>query len=466
MRGHWVIATSSAIHAMVAAVLHLTLVRPPHWALLQLAPIIAPPPLEVTWVALHAEAPEPVQRPRPLPSATATQRAGLRALPPQPGRTAQGQRDSAPPRIAVERAREVATRHTEPPPLAAVSALTPPAAGNQLGMRQADALRPRLTPPLFPLAPTAGAVPAIAVPGTRTPDATEIADGSASRGAAEPTVTALQPMAAPIRQERGPAFEVQANGERRSDRGTFVANISRDGRLQFRDKPNVHITFALPTVRGIGNAIAQWANDPYATVRAANVYPPHVQPRATPVNDEDPKPQSGGTVPLVGGGLGFRGGFDVTDGVMRATGRDPYAAAKRQLARETRALRDALRAEYDEKAAAQASDAMRTRIAQLWRQPMSWVAKRAAIFALWDEQLEAFASNAGAPLAADQIRDLTAAQAARVAIERYIRAHAPANDPVRGYTDQELTELNAKRRSRAAFAPYRDAVKPPPSARP
>jgi hypothetical protein len=88
------------------------------------------------------------------------------------------------------------------------------------------------------------------------------------------------------------------------------------------------------------------------------------------------------------------------------------------------------------------SQLMQRNLDQLWQRVADPTARRAALFELWDETIEA-----GDELAVE------AGRAARTLVIGFIRARLPAGGPD-AYTADELAALNRRRQSKAIFAPY------------
>jgi hypothetical protein len=142
--------------------------------------------------------------------------------------------------------------------------------------------------------------------------------------------------------------------------------------------------------------------------------------------------------------------FDLTDAVIRLQGGDPYSYDKALVAALTRPMREAMTDAERVQRLRRALAAWPAHLAQLWgTRALDARARRALLFRLWDELIET-----GATPEAD------AAAQARAMVLRFIRLRLPAGG-VDAYTAGELAELNARRRSRAAFAPYAPEVSPP-----
>ena len=149
----------------------------------------------------------------------------------------------------------------------------------------------------------------------------------------------------------------------------------------------------------------------------------------------------------------------LAEGLRAASGQELYQQEKKRLLEETFELRLAL-------AVAFAKDKVDRRLKSLYRELLklwqddgtSEAARRRALFERWDEceeglpvALPGFSGAASSEL--DELRR-TGGEQARETIERFIRTQLPAGSP-QAYTAEELRRLNAGRRSRGRFAPYR-----------
>src|SRR5690606_26525861 len=86
---------------------------------------------------------------------------------------------------------------------------------------------------------------------------------------ASPLVTAYVP------RPRTDTSELEAHDLQRvrgtdnleTDEGVFVATVAPDGSVTFRDRPNLHGEWQLPSPGALGRRFTDWAADPYALVR-------------------------------------------------------------------------------------------------------------------------------------------------------------------------------------------------------
>lgn len=137
------------------------------------------------------------------------------------------------------------------------------------------------------------------------------------------------------------------------------------------------------------------------------------------------------------------GGFDVTDGVMRAVGADPYHYEKARFFERTFDARARLRERHDRIVMARAIRRLPGYLGAVWGY-RGWDPnlRKRVLFALWDECAEGgndFLRRSGAE--------------ARAVIESYIRRELPADGPDR-FTASEIADLNRIRASEARFDPY------------
>jgi hypothetical protein len=140
--------------------------------------------------------------------------------------------------------------------------------------------------------------------------------------------------------------------------------------------------------------------------------------------------------------LGAMGLFDLTDMVMRARGKDPYAYDKGRVLELTAKLRAPMPEADRRRRIADALARLPQDLESLWRrEELAPTERRRLLFELWDELLE------GAGAEAD------AAARARSEIRRFVHDRLPAGSP-HAYAPEELRRLNAGRRSRVAFEPY------------
>jgi hypothetical protein len=226
-------------------------------------------------------------------------------------------------------------------------------------------------------------------------------------------------------------------GTYRSDQGPFTAKVDRDGSVDLKDKRNLNIHLSLPSPKKMGRAVASWYTDPNkptGTIGPNESGNPRVNIAES--SGEDRKPDHGGTVPIVGGG------FDVTDAFMRRHGQDPYASKKLKFLDSTRDERVQIGQRYRQQQLAQANQIMQNNLDRMWSAVIDPMARREALFELWDECAETGTEDL-----------VTAGRSARKLVVGFIRARVPAGS-AEAYTAGELVAYNRKKQSKATFAPY------------
>ncbi|MDB4962963.1 MAG: hypothetical protein JWP01_2962 [Myxococcales bacterium] len=226
-------------------------------------------------------------------------------------------------------------------------------------------------------------------------------------------------------------------GTYRADQGPFTAKVERDGSVNLKDKRNLNFRFGLPSPKKMKRAVASWYTDPNKPV--GSIGPNETdKPRVNlgESSGEDRKPDHGGTVPIVGGG------FDVTDALMRRKGIDPYASKKLKFLDSTRDERVQIGQRYRQQQLAQATQIMKTNLDRMWSTITEPVARRQALFELWDECAETGTEDL-----------VIAGRAARKLVVGFIRTRVPAGS-AGAYSADELAAFNRKKQSKATFAPY------------
>ncbi len=131
---------------------------------------------------------------------------------------------------------------------------------------------------------------------------------------------------------------------------------------------------------------------------------------------------------------------DITELAMRAAGIDPYASEKLRFLDRTRDQRAAIGREHRRELLRQSAQLMRHNIDRLWASTPDLAARKQGLFELWDECAE----TGGAELAAGGAE-------ARKVVADFVKVELTGAS---AYTPDELSRLNARRRSKAAFAPY------------
>jgi hypothetical protein len=241
-----------------------------------------------------------------------------------------------------------------------------------------------------------------------------------------------------------PAVEVAPTGQLdpsgggtyRSNQGTFSAKVGQDGSVKLKDAKNFNIHIPDPRKlaklpKMIGQGISDWYAQEDKTPGDTTA-----QPLRSPGGEQDTKPDSGGTVPILGGG------FDVSDALMRRHGQDPYASKKLKYLDSTRAERVQIGTKYRKAQLAQSTQLVQKNIDYLWSRTQDPAARKRGLFELWDDCAE----TGDASL-------VEGGRAARQLVLGVIRSKFPAGS-AQAFTAAELAALNAKRQSKAAFAPY------------
>jgi hypothetical protein len=289
--------------------------------------------------------------------------------------------------------------------------------------------------------------------GRQLPNVGDTLDKIAAEGSAAPP---------PVVPKTGMLRESGHDTAKIYDTVTTVA-VAADGTVQFHDKSAADIHFALPFMhldvagigRGIGQGLAEWAEDPYAQARVGKTQDQPRTNQAVPgqcdewgsclpsgggpgighAEESNDNTGGGSVIPILGGHL------DVTDWMMRRHHMDPYASRKLKILDATRDERvargDAHKAEQLE----QAGEYMRKNLATLAAAAGTPAEKREALFELWDECAEG-----EGPLG-------EAGGRARMQVIGWIAVHIPKGNPD-AFTDAELKAFNAHRSSKQPFAPY------------
>jgi hypothetical protein len=139
-------------------------------------------------------------------------------------------------------------------------------------------------------------------------------------------------------------------------------------------------------------------------------------------------------------GLGAE--FDITDGLMRSKGIDPYSSYKLKVLDDTREERAAIGKRYRTQQLARSREYVQKNLDHLWASTNDLVARKRGLFELWDDCAE----TGSAELVAG-------GAAARAHVIGFIRAKLPPGG-ADAYTATELARFNKQRKSRATFTPY------------
>lgn len=226
----------------------------------------------------------------------------------------------------------------------------------------------------------------------------------------------------------------QDGGTHVSQQGVFTVRVEKDGNVSLKDAKNFHMSVALPRPKMIGNAISEW----YASDKGDDGQRGKRTLEKEVGGSIDAEDRSRAVIVPV-----LRGGFDVTDGLMRKFGvGDPYASKKLAFLDATRDERAQIGARYRAGQLAQTDILVRKNLDALWAGVSDPAARKQALFELWDEVVES-----GDP------KLVEAGAAARRQIVGFIRARLPAGS-AQAFTAAELAALNSKRQSKQPFAPY------------
>jgi hypothetical protein len=137
---------------------------------------------------------------------------------------------------------------------------------------------------------------------------------------------------------------------------------------------------------------------------------------------------------------GLGASFDITDAFMRHHGDDPYAAQKRKFLEDTLEERYQIGKRAQHELLQHSGGLAYEALENVWAKTTDVRARKRAVFELWDDCAES--GNA----------DLVeGGRAAREMIVAFIQARFVGAD---AYTPDELAAFNAKKTSKATFAPY------------
>jgi hypothetical protein len=299
------------------------------------------------------------------------------------------------------------------PPAHSAPVAPPPARIRDDGARHAPprAVTEAPAAPAAPVAPAAPPAPRSAF-AMRAPDESpgvdvspwRIAEGlvPAAPGTRAPGVA---PTRAPPRDTGPEELQRQRDGSYRSEHSTFTAKVAADGTVKFEDAPIVR--------PGTG------------------------ADQSGPAGARDPSMRGGGIEGAGAGGVG--GTMDVTEMMMRRRGVDPHAHEKLAFLDRTRDERAAIAADHKSTQLSKSGRLMRRTLEEMWASTRDPVERKQALFELWDECAET-----GDPAT------IAGAQQARAEIMSFIRARLRGPD---AYTPAEVARFNARKQSRARFAP-------------
>jgi hypothetical protein len=136
------------------------------------------------------------------------------------------------------------------------------------------------------------------------------------------------------------------------------------------------------------------------------------------------------------------GNMDLTGWAMRKFAhQDAYDSRKKKLLDDTRDERVYHGGEYKQEQLNRSAEIMRGNLERLWLSTIDPAARREALFEMWDECAE---GDGGMGEAGER---------ARGQVIGWIAARLPKGNPD-AFTDEEIAKLDAKRSSKAHFAPY------------
>jgi hypothetical protein len=245
------------------------------------------------------------------------------------------------------------------------------------------------------------------------------------------------------------------------DRVTTMS-VEQDGSIDFEDKKDIDLRFKLPIPKvweieemrkDLGHQLTEWFKDPeagkrygrwqdlprhlqgvegtcdsYADIMCEDPLAPKIEQRVR----ERTRPRGGGG--LFGTILG--GPMDITSWLHRKFIGDPYASRKLKLLDETFDERVEMGVAHRAQQQLRSGEYMQRNLERLWATERNPLARKAALFEMWDECEE---DEAG-------LR-------ARSIVIGWIRKYLPAGSPD-AYTADEITTLQAHCTSSRPFAPY------------
>ena len=273
------------------------------------------------------------------------------------------------------------------------------------------------------------------------PDSADFSELAANFSPPSPQTTSK---ATPVRVPEAELRPVGA-GRFEAAKTTFVAKVAPDGSVRFEDKPN--ITVRLPCLTcladGMGQGLAAWARDPYGYGRQMEgpdemvVGRPMVKEMTNLPTATQERKEHLVEIELLGAG------FDLTDAVLRALGKDPYAYEKLAFLKRTDQERTGMALRYRSQTLRDALKHLPGLLTKIWTHDKTPIeTRRRVLFELWDECAEQ-----GEP------EVVAAAANVRATVLTFIQKNAPAGSRC-AYAGDELDALNAHRHSTNLFAPY------------
>lgn len=244
--------------------------------------------------------------------------------------------------------------------------------------------------------------------------------------------------------EESGELKPNGGGTYRRTRPGFTGYVARDGSVSFKDKKAFSVKWKIPNPFRVAKAAAKgledYGRDPWKQVKDAErdwSSGLEVEDYTKHIDEDDSADHGDATIPILGGST------EITDWVMRKVGQDPYQSDKLLWMDQTRDERVQIASVHRERQLKKAVEIVRRHLERVWaRTDMDLVAKREAMFELWDDGAE----DGDAML-------VEAATRTRAAVIGFVRAKLPAGSEG-AYSKDELERLNRRRTSRARFEPY------------
>jgi hypothetical protein len=230
----------------------------------------------------------------------------------------------------------------------------------------------------------------------------------------------------------------------------FSATIHPDGRVTFKDHAPVRMES--PTLLGF-DVFGRKQEPPDETFNQKSNTLVHRGTHADSKNDMLVKWGPYGAAPILAGvGGRFPGVSDFATSTRRAH-------AKRRFLDHTAEMRAEMAEQHQRTNEKQALVRLSTDLRIIWADGATPVSlRKEKLFVLWDECEEMIVADGEADSDPEQAARATAGAHARRQIEAFIRKNAPRGS-ADAFTPAELKDMNARRRSKAEFEPYR--ITPP-----
>jgi len=144
--------------------------------------------------------------------------------------------------------------------------------------------------------------------------------------------------------------------------------------------------------------------------------------------------------------------FDVTDGMMRDKGIDPYSSYKLKVLDETREERVAIGKRYRTQQLTRSKQLMQANLERLWATTTDPAERKQGLFELWDDCAETGPEMERS--GRSEVDELVAGgTSARAHVVGFIRSRLPTGTSD-AFTETEIERFNKHRKSNARFAPY------------